>query len=540
MSITGPLKRHSAISGCASIVLTVAAVVFVYAIGAYALPEAWSEAIVTKDGITFAAVICFACVVALFFTAPGILAGKDAHDKYSQALEYDKYTRQDDAQSYMVTKVFQLKYALANDLTPWVLGAVKRYDVNSSVERLNYKTKKEQFLVVTTAPEMMPYIDDMINKMDRPGKKDEYGSIVEGTGIYRFSYNPKHRSADEMVFILNNAVKSGDGIVYRNPDSNIIYWKDSKSDGETVLKWAENLDRPVPQVRIDIKVYELRESTLRDIGIDYLAWKNGPGLNLFSTGLESLNFLGSDQVIDSLLQNSMDVFGNFSYSFGGFFVAPAFDMSFVRVLQQSGKAEISANASLTMLNIAKTYSIKFAPEYQNIVKDSKNDRSAVVAGSNTAFGMSIKNPTICFQAPKNLIGKAGELPYSKDAYEKELSGSVLFDYNVTINSTVERNNFGQELNQSSVVDSDLTLEMNTEKLLASWNQENEVEETIGIPYLCELPVLKYIFGTTTTIKEKTFFFVTAQAVLVHPESSLSKFAGEVISASQMADLEKQK
>jgi hypothetical protein len=76
-------------------------VVFVYAIGAYALPEAWSEAIVTKDGITFAAVICFACVVALFFTAPGILAGKDAHDKYSQALEYDKYTRQDDAQSYI-------------------------------------------------------------------------------------------------------------------------------------------------------------------------------------------------------------------------------------------------------------------------------------------------------------------------------------------------------------------------------------------------------------------------------------------------------
>ncbi len=442
--------------------------------------------------------------------------------------------KQDDAQSYMVTKVYELKHVRANDLTPWVLGAVKRYNVNSSVERFNYKAKKEQYLVVTTASEMMPYVDDMIVKMDRPSKKDEFGSTLEGTGIYRFSYNPKHRSADEMVYLLNKAVKSGDGIVYRNQDSNIIYWKDSKSDGGTVLKWAKQLDRPVPQVRIDVKVYELRESTLRDIGIDYLAWKNGPGLNLFSAGLESFNLLGSEQLVDSLLQNSMDIFSNFSYGYGGFFVAPQFDMSFVRVLQQSGKAQISATASLTMINKVGTYSIKFSPEYQNLVKDAENDRSSVLVGSDASFGLNIKNPTICFQAPKNLTGKSGELPYDKNAYENALGGSVLFDYNMVINSVVERNNFGNELTESSVVDSDLTLAMKTEKLLATWQQENEVEETIGIPFLCELPVLKYIFGTTTTSKAKTLFFVTAKAELVHPESSMSEFAGRVIAATDMS------
>ena len=35
-----------------------------------------------------------------------------------------------------------------------------------------------------------------------------------------------------------------------------------------------------------------------------------------------------------------------------------------------------------------------------------------------------------------------------------------------------------------------------------------------MPVLCELPVLKYIFGTTTTNIEKTHFIVTVRAVPV--------------------------
>ena len=230
--------------------------------------------------------------------------------------------KQDDAQPYMVTKVYELKYMRADDLVPWVLGAVKRYDIQSSVERLNYKPRKEFFLVVTTPPEMMPYVDDMIQKFDRPGVRDSDGSLIEGTGIFRYAYKPKYRSTEEMVGLLNNAVKSGDGQVYRNPDSNIIYWKDSPSDSGDLLTWVQRFDRPVPQINININVFEVRESTLRDIGIDYLAWKNGPGLNMFSAGLESLNFISSETVQNALFQKALDAFSNVSYSFGGFFVSP--------------------------------------------------------------------------------------------------------------------------------------------------------------------------------------------------------------------------
>ena len=58
------------------------------------------------------------------------------------------------------------------------------------------------------------------------------------------------------------------------------------------------------------------------------------------------------------------------------------------------------------------------------------------------------------------------------------------------------------------------LEFNKEQLLASWSSSTEVEQTVGVPFLCELPVLKYIFGTTTRNCEVNRFFVTLRAVPV--------------------------
>ena len=40
---------------------------------------------------------------------------------------------QDDAQDYMVSKLYRLKYVQANDITPFVMGIVMRYNMNSSV-----------------------------------------------------------------------------------------------------------------------------------------------------------------------------------------------------------------------------------------------------------------------------------------------------------------------------------------------------------------------------------------------------------------------
>jgi len=436
--------------------------------------------------------------------------------------------KQDDAQEVFVSKVYELKYTLAGDIIPFIQGAIKRYNTNSAIEKLNYKFGKKQFIVVSTPPAMMKCVDDMVAKLDRPcPKKDDLGSIIEGTGIYRFAYMPKYRSTSDMLNILINAVKSPDGYVFRDANSNMIYWKDSFSDGgEDVMKWVQALDRPVPQVELNFKVYEIRQSVLDDIGVDYLAWKNGPGLNLLSVGSETL----ASSITENTLSN-MDKFT--SYSYGGFFCAPQFDMSFVRMLSQKGDAKIASTGSLTVVNNYNgSYYVKFQPQSQMISKDS-SDKTSVGVSAAGDFAIKVNAPTICFKRTGEVDTAYNGQGFDMTTYAS-LGGSVDFGYNITHSNSVEQNNRGDELTESSTVYSTLTSELNREHLLAVYNADWNVEQTIGVPFLCEVPVLKYVFGATTTVKEEVKYFVTVTPRLAHPEDNYAAWSGKLLAKEDVA------
>ena len=115
---------------------------------------------------------------------------------------------QDDAQDYMVSKIYHLKYVQSNDVTPFLLGIVKRYNMNSSVNNIEYGADNTQLLTVTCPVKMMPYVDEFISKIDRnitiDGKVP--GDIIKGTGITRAVYRPKYRSGQNMLNVLVNSI----------------------------------------------------------------------------------------------------------------------------------------------------------------------------------------------------------------------------------------------------------------------------------------------------------------------------------------------
>ena len=451
-----------------------------------------------------------------------------------QAQEASAETRtirllQDDAQLRLATKVYELKYVKATDIRPYVEAAVKRYYSTSKVERVNYSAAKRNLLIVSTGEKFLPYVDDLIAKIDRPGKPDQYGSIIEGTGITRIAYTPNYRAAEDIVRVINGAIRSAEGAAYLNKDTNTIYWKDEKAPALSTLAWVRRLDRPVPQVNLRLNYYEVRESTLRDIGVDYLAWKNGPGLNLFEAAYNGGKVF-SNEAVANLIGNVAqfaDTAKDFSSSwgYGGFFTAPQFDLSFIRLLQQSGNAKLAATTNLTFVNTAiyddsslnqyRSYRATLSPDYQNIRKND-DDRTDVVTGAVPAFELVVNNPVICFGAVTGEVDNIGDIP-SDEAFYAKNNGGVVFQYQLLTKEVVERNNRGDELGNSTYSSGSLTLGLKTEKLLSSYIQETEAEETIGIPFLIRIPVLKYLFGTTTTIREKTYIIVTAEANLVHPE-----------------------
>ena len=439
---------------------------------------------------------------------------------------------QDDAQTRIVSKLYELKHTKATDIRPFIQAAVKRYSADSNVDRVNYHKAKRHMIIVSTGEDFIPYVDELVAGLDRPIKPNASGSIFEGTGVARITYSPKYRAADDIIRLINEGtMKTPEGKAFLNKDTNTIYWKDDRGAAMDILSWVKYLDRPVPQVNLRLNYYEVRESRLRDLGLDYLAWKNGPGMDIFSAGFDGGKVFSNEAVFQLIngAYKLADLTKNFSTSwgYGAFFTAPQFDLSFIRVLQQSGNAKLAAHADLTFVNTAvydaavlnthlpKTYSATLTPGYENISKDA-DDKTSLAVGADSTLTFSVTNPVICFETGPKDTDPKGKIPFSEEFYRKN-RGCVIFSYQLDSKTVTERSNRGDELGNSSSVSGEITLGFKTEKMLTSYVREQEVKQTVGIPFLVKIPVLKYLFGAETSIKEKTRIFVTVEANLVHPD-----------------------
>ena len=445
--------------------------------------------------------------------------------------------RQDDAQVRFESKVYELKHIKSEELLPFVKSAVLRYSRNSSVRRITSEGgEARNALLVSTGTEFMPYVDSIVAALDRPGKVGSDGSVIQGTGMSRVAYTPRYRAASQFSEIIDSTLGSTSGAAYVNRETNTIFWRDQSAAAKRTLEWVGKLDRPLPQVNIRLNYYELRDSDLRDWGLDYLAWKNGPGVNLLNLGYNA-----GQMFIDELLEGAQFA-ATATWGMGGFFTAPQFDMSFIRCLEQSGNASAAAAASLTMVNTPVrdqadyhrllkyqiehrdnapfVYRVSMYPEYQNIAKNVLGrtfigksfyeDEDGIKHADPPVLDVRLINPIICL--------KNGEFPAAGAKFDGK-DGGVLFSYTLHFKNVVERGNTGSELSNSAVFTGAATLGFGVEKILAVYEKENDVEQTVGFPILCRIPVLKYLFSTVTSIKERTYIIVSAEAQPIHPDSS---------------------
>ena len=458
------------------------------------------------------------CSVAACLTAAALpLAAAEAKD---EGAVRTIRLRQSDAQVRYDSRVYELRNVSAEAVLPFVNSAVQRYSRNSTVRRITSADGRREALLVSTGKEFMPYVDKIVAALDRPGSSNKKG--IDGTGISRIAYTPRYRAAGQFSDLINMTIGSPVGAAYVNAETNTIFWRDQADAARNTLKYVEMLDRPLPQVNVRLNYYELRDSDLKDWGFDYLAWKNGPGVNLFNVGYNAGHLL-----LNEALSSALSIASSATWATGGFFTAPQFDMSFIRCLQQSGNASVASHAELAMVstpvrtleefrnlqrsqlrNIAKApfvYKVAMTPEYQNI---AKNTLGRTFVGKSfyedddgkhadpPQLEVRIVNPFVCM--PGGNGGKA--------------RGGVIFNYHLFFKNVVERGNTGSELSNSVSFTGAATLGFGQEKLLAVYEKENWVEQTIGLPILCRIPLIKYLFSTVTKINERTYIVVSAEAV----------------------------
>ena len=211
---------------------------------------------------------------------------------------------EDDAQKNMASKIYVLKYTKAADIAPFIRGAAKRYCKESHISTVTDAERNRELLVVSTGIKNIKYIDALVEALDRNAKFDQYSNIT-GNGIAVGFYQPTYRSTQSMLdVIVKSASASGpeDATVAFDSKRNMFYFKDTPFKVANIKSKLEWLDKPIPQSRIVLTVYEVRDSDLKDIGIDYLAWKNGPGMNLFNVGYSAF----SGRIAEKLISSAAD------------------------------------------------------------------------------------------------------------------------------------------------------------------------------------------------------------------------------------------
>lgn len=460
-------------------------------------------------------------------TLPGATAAGNGGEKVKR-IEW----LQDNAQKYMSTKIYELRHVRASDITPFVEGAVKRYRTDSRVQRLNYAAGKKEYLVVSTGTEMLPYVDEIVKALDRPsGKLDAMGSNIEGTGISNFVYFTKHRTSKDMEKIINQNILDDNGRAYADVACAMIYWKSSVSKGKQIEKWLAALDRPVPQVALTLNVYEVRDSVLRDLGVDYVAWKNGPGLDLFGAGADMFNSWGIEKIVEVLGTKGFDYLTSSQFAFGGVFFAPQFDASFLKMLEQEGIATVASSASVTLVN-GTNATISFAPDFQNIVK-SDNDKTTVETGAATTYTLNVGNSIINFKGGKYTKQESRDGYLYYEEIPDAVSGTIMFGYDFNVSSPVESNNLGTQLVNSTGMASSLCFDVGKEQLLGMWEQSYDIRQNIGIPFLSDIPILKYLFGTEKISRSTSKIFVTLRAEWITPDSKLASWAGKLLAEDEI-------
>jgi len=138
-------------------------------------------------------------------------------------------------------------------------------------EVIRDKNKKENFVQVICPQFQLPYIRKALAALDKPWV------TVVADGATSAYYSAGFRDIRAINEIAE--VYAGEGESEVDLANNSVYRWDEPYRTEAYLRGATAADVPVNQVLLDLKIYGLNVTNDQKLGLDYIAWKNGPGRN---------------------------------------------------------------------------------------------------------------------------------------------------------------------------------------------------------------------------------------------------------------------
>lgn len=254
---------------------------------------------------------------------------------------------------YVYTKVYRLKHADPYEIRPYVMAAIRSRRVNSNVtkvEAIKYQDGTGMLLVSAEEYRFHPVengmgLDQIIAMLDRP-------NLASEAGRHFFLYYPRYFDSVTLAELIRNVgmQHGGDntelqgGIDTVVPDTrlNTLMFYASPNSEPQILKTLKEYDTPTSQALVNYTVYELESENDGNLGVDFQAWKNGPGADLFAAGARYLNGWNLQTGnVSNLVKSAHTSYINFN---------PKWNSRYLDFLVAKSKARIVTSGSLNISN----------------------------------------------------------------------------------------------------------------------------------------------------------------------------------------------
>ena len=212
----------------------------------------------------------------------------------------------DNADPNVITKAYEIKHTDPYELRSYIRSIVQTRKVdenNTNVEAVKYADGSALLLISAEdyrfedSPGAQGF-DSIVRELDKP-------KLVSGSGRLTYVYSPKFRSSEDLMEMVKNVGAysrneamnnvGGNDVLMEDPDLNLIFFNTAPFSKQNIMDVISKYDRIEPSIRAKVTVYELYAENDTKLGLDFQAWKNNDGIDLFSTGGRfSQNYNGLD------------------------------------------------------------------------------------------------------------------------------------------------------------------------------------------------------------------------------------------------------
>ncbi len=354
-------------------------------------------------------------------------------------------------------------------------------------EVIRDKIGGEAFLQVIAPKFQLPYIEEALQALDEDWVKED----VDGaTQVY---YRAKFRDVAAIDDIAE-VPGGGDGeTTVVDATANAIFKRGEPYRMKKWLSTAEEIDLFPPQVLLDASVYELEITDDLKLGLDYVAWKCGPGRNLFdftcwglhsSQDAEDVTSIFDPFVPERLLTGGdqrISTRGRGCYAAANYVLAS----EFIDFLLRRGKARLVTTGRLNVRHgTTGTLSVsddvihfQVSPDEQDLLTADLEDYQLLLA-------------------ERCLTHETGDLTLGLGLSVIPFIGLETTElvYALTMNDLVGTTPSGAPLVRDNNMVGSVLIRDGVPTCLGGLKRTEDIRSTAKVPLLGSIPVLGYLFG----------------------------------------------